>query len=82
MTQFFADFSGNSRLKKNQQIKDKGSKQNGDTLFGVVSIADVNFVFYPVSSIHFNSLLFAPTSLFVSVSTNITNGVRLHPQTK
>ena len=47
---------------KTQQSTDKASKYNGRKVFSRVSIDGVNFVFYPLSSINFNSSLFAANS--------------------
>ena len=44
----------------------KGSKYDEHTVFLCVPTCGVNFFFYPLSSLHFNSSIFAPTSLFSS----------------
>ena len=68
MSQFFSGFRRKPAHTKTQQGTDKASEHNGRKVFLPVSTGGVNFVFYPLSSIHFTSSLFAPTSFFASAS--------------
>ena len=66
--QVFSGFRRKLAHTKTQQRTDKSSKHTGCTVFTRVSSGGVNFVFYPLSYLHFISSLFAPTSLFASAS--------------
>ena len=63
---FFFGFRRKLACTKPQQSTDKASEHNGRTVFTRVSSGGVNFVFYPLSSLHFTSSIFVPTLLFAS----------------
>ena len=76
----FFGFCSKLTRTKTQQSTDKASENNWRTVFKRVSSGGVNFVFYPLSYLHFTSSLFAPTYLLASSPTN--TGVRRPPRTR
>ena len=65
---FFWGFTGNLRTRKPNKSQTKWSNI---TVFLHGSTGGVNFAFYPLSSLHFTSSLFEPTSLFASATAGV-----------